>query len=232
MPRARILGPPRPLSLGMATDTTREPTRARRRGPDGRTRCSWVTHDDVYVRYHDEEWGVPVHDDRRLFEFLVLETFQAGLSWLTVLRKRENFRRAFDGFDPERVARYGPERTEILMSDAGIIRNRAKIEATVANAAAFLRVQEEEGGFAAYSWRFVGGSPRVNRWHRDAEVPASSPESIALASDLRRRGFRFVGPTVAYAHMQATGMVMDHAVDCFRHAELAGDAPRAGSRGS
>lgn len=214
----------------MATDPTRDSAPpARTGGPDGRPRCAWVTDDPLYIDYHDTEWGVPVHDDRRLFEFLVLETFQAGLSWLTVLRKRENFRRAFDLFDPQRVAAFGPERVEALMTDAGIIRNRAKIEATIANAAAFLRVQREEGSFAAYSWAFVGGAPRVHRRHRDAEVPASSPEAIALASDLRRRGFRFVGPTVVYAHMQATGMVMDHVVGCFRHAALAGGAPPAGA---
>ncbi len=198
-------------------------------------RCAWVTDDPLYRRYHDREWGVPVDDDRTLFEFLLLESFQAGLGWLTVLRKRENFRRAFDDFDPERVAAYDETQISALQADAGIIRNRAKIAAAVSNAAAFLEVIATEGSFAAYSWRFVGGRPKINHWRTAAEVPATSPEAVAFSRDLKRRGFRFVGPIVVYAYMQASGMVMDHSRDCFRYTQLAGfqshevDAPSDGS---
>lgn len=184
------------------------------------TRCGWAT-SPLLVQYHDAEWGVPVHDDRTLFEFLVLECAQAGLSWETILRRREGYRRAFAGFDPAAVARFGPEEVEALLADPGIIRNRRKIEAAVNNARAFLRVQEEFGSFDRYIWQFVGGEPRVNRWRRASEVPSSTPESEAMSRDLRRRGFQFVGPTICYAYMQATGMVNDHLAGCFRHAELA-----------
>jgi DNA-3-methyladenine glycosylase I len=193
-------------------------------------RCGWVdlTKPD-YVEYHDREWGVPVHDDRLLFEFLTLEAAQAGLSWYTVLRKRESYRRAFAGFDPEAVARYGQEDVERLLGDAGIIRNRAKIQAAIHNAQRFLEVCGEFGSFDAYIWRFVGGRPIVNAWRTPGEVPATTPESDALSRDLRQRGFKFVGSTVCYAHMQATGMVNDHTLDCFRRPELlrlAGAGPR------
>ncbi len=191
------------------------------KGSDGKRRCGWVTGDPLYLRYHDEEWGVPVRDDRRLFEFLVLETFQAGLSWLTILRRREAFRRAFAGFDPERVARFDARRVARLMGERAIIRNRRKIEAAVANARAFLDVVEAEGSFTRFMWDFVDGRPIVNRWRADEEVPAETPLSRRISRELRARGFRFVGPVVVYAHMQATGMVMDHVVPCFRHRELA-----------
>ncbi len=183
-------------------------------------RCPWPT-TDLYVAYHDEEWGVPVHDDRRLFEFLVLEGAQAGLSWETILRKREAYRKAFAGFDPARVAAFGPGDVERLLGDAGIVRNRRKVESAVANARAFLAVQREFGSFDAYLWRFVGGRPVQNAWREMAEVPARTPESEAMSRDLRRRGFGFVGPTICYAFMQAVGMVNDHLVGCFRHRELA-----------
>ena len=184
-------------------------------------RCPWADPDKPdYLAYHDEEWGVPVHEDRRIFEFLLLEAAQAGLSWYTILRKRENFRRAFAGFDPEKVARFGAAEVETLLQDAGIIRNRAKIEAAIGNARRFLEVQQEFGSFDAYIWRFVEGRPIVNRPRSIAEVPATSPESEALSRDLKQRGFRFVGPTVCYAHMQATGMVNDHLLDCFRREEV------------
>lgn len=185
------------------------------------TRCPWGTSPDVYVSYHDTEWGVPLHDDRRLFEFLVLETFQAGLSWLTILKKREAFRSAFRDFDPERVARFTSRSVERLLGDVAIVRNRLKIEAAVMNARAFLKVQEERGTFDAYAWGFVDGQPIVNRWRRMEDVPANTPVAEAMSRDLKQRGFRFVGPTVAYANMQATGMVNDHLVSCFRHAECA-----------
>jgi len=188
-----------------------------------RKRCGWASLDDpLYREYHDKEWGVPVHDDRTMFEFLVLEGNQAGLSWGTILRKRENFRRAFDGFDPGKVARYDGKKVRTLLGDAGIIRNRLKIQAAVANAKAFLEVQREFGSFDAYIWRFVGGRPRVNRWKSLGQIPATTPESEAMSRALLSRGFRFVGPTICYAHMQATGMVNDHVVSCFRHRELSG----------
>jgi DNA-3-methyladenine glycosylase I len=170
--------------------------------------------------YHDAEWGVPLHDDHRLFEFLVLEGAQAGLSWSTVLNKRENYRRAFDGFDAEAVARYGARKMRSLLADAGIIRNRQKIAAAITNARAFLKVQEEFGSFDAYAWRFVGGKPRVNRRRSLRQLPATTPESDAWSRDLKARGFKFVGSTIVYAHMQATGMVNDHVVTCFRWAQV------------
>jgi DNA-3-methyladenine glycosylase I len=180
------------------------------------TRCPWAQSDPLYVRYHDEEWGVPERDPRALFEKLVLDGFQAGLSWLIILRKRDAFRRAFEGFDPERIARWRPARIEKLMQDPGIVRNRAKIEGTVANARGFLRIEEEEGGFAPFLWRFVGGSTRRNAWRAIRQIPAETPESRAMSKALRERGFTFVGPTICYAFMQAVGMVDDHLVSCFR----------------
>jgi DNA-3-methyladenine glycosylase I len=178
-------------------------------------RCAWAR-TPLSIPYHDEEWGVPVHDDRRHFEFLVLEGAQAGLSWETVLRKRERYREVFDGFDPAKVARYTARKVAQLLRDPGIIRNRLKVGSAVANARAFLKVQQEFGSFDAYVWRFVGGRPRVNRWTALREIPAKTAESDALSGDLIARGFRFVGPTIVYAHMQATGMVNDHTIDCFR----------------
>ncbi len=184
-------------------------------------RCQWVDPGKPdYVAYHDKEWGVPVHDDRVLFEFLTLEAAQAGLSWYTVLRKRENYRRLFDGFDVQKIARYGDEKVAQLMGDAGIIRNRAKILAAINNAQRFMEVQEEFGSFDAYIWRFVDGAPIVNTIRTPADYMATSPESDAMSKDLRRRGFKFVGSTICYAHMQATGMVNDHALDCFRRKEI------------
>jgi DNA-3-methyladenine glycosylase I len=183
-------------------------------------RCGWAK-GELYLQYHDAEWGVPVHDDRTLFEFLVLEGAQAGLSWITILKKRPAYREAFDHFDPARVARYGPKKVRALLADEGIVRNRQKVEAAVHSARAFLAVQEAFGTFDRYVWGFVGGKPRQNAWRSLRQVPATTPESVALSKDLRRRGFRFVGPTVCYAFMQAVGMVNDHVVTCFRHAELA-----------
>jgi DNA-3-methyladenine glycosylase I len=184
-------------------------------------RCGWVTAaSPLMIAYHDQEWGVPVHDDRRHFEFLVLEGAQAGLSWSIVLNKRDGYRRAFSDFDPAKVARYTPARIEKLTADPAIIRNRQKIAAAVRNARAFLAVQEEFGSFDAYCWGFLGGRPRLNRWKSHHQVPATSPESDALSKDLKKRGFSFVGSTVIYAHMQAVGMVNDHLVDCFRYREV------------
>lgn len=188
---------------------------------DQRTRCGWVTDSPLYIRYHDEEWGVPVHDDRKLFEFLTLESAQAGLSWYTILRKRENYREAFDGFDPEIVARYDEQKLEELMGNEGIVRNRRKLEAAIKNARAFLKIQEEFGSFDAYIWRFVDGKPIRNQWKELKDVPASTPISDKLSKDLKQRGFSFVGSTICYAHMQATGMVQDHVISCFRHEEIA-----------
>ena len=184
-------------------------------------RCAWVNVDDsLMVQYHDNEWGVPVHDDRKHFEFLVLEGAQAGLSWSIVLKKREGYRRAFSQFYPEKVARYTDKRIQKLISDPAVIRNRMKIEAAVRNARAFLEIQKEFGSFDAYCWRFVNGRPKLNRWKATGEIPATSPESDAFSKDLKRRGFGFVGPTVIYAHMQAVGMVNDHLIDCFRYREI------------
>ena len=176
------------------------------------TRCGWAGSDPLYVRYHDSEWGRPEHDDRKLFEMLVLEGAQAGLSWLTILRKRENYRRAFDGFDPVRVAGYDADKVAALLADSGIVRNRLKIESAVNNARKFLDVQAGFGSFDAYVWRFVGGRPKKNAWRSMEEIPAKTAESDAMSKDLIRRGFRFVGSTICYAHMQATGMVKSHLV--------------------
>lgn len=183
-------------------------------------RCPWCGDDPLYQAYHDTEWGVPVHDERTLFEFLMLEGAQAGLSWITILRKRENYRRAFHGFDPERVARYNRRSVERLMADAGIVRNRLKIEAAIGNARAFLEIQESQGSFDRYIWNFVDGRPIVNRFKGLSEVPATTPLAEQISKDLKQRGFRFVGPTIVYAHMQATGMVNDHLVTCPRHREI------------
>ncbi len=183
-------------------------------------RCAWAGSDPLYCDYHDNEWGVPVRDDRLLFEFLVLEGAQAGLSWITILRKREGYRRAFHGFDPQRIAAYGEDDIARLMSDAGIVRNRLKIRSAISNARAFLALQQAEGGFSDYMWRFVGGRTVHNRWTAIGEVPARSAVSDALSKDLKRRGFSFVGSTIVYAHMQATGMVNDHTTNCFRHDQL------------
>ena len=187
---------------------------------DRKPRCGWVNDEPLYVRYHDDEWGRPVHDDRTLFEFLVLEGAQAGLSWLTVLRKREAYRKAFDGFDPARVARFRPARIQALLRDPGIIRNRAKVASAVENAQSFLEVQREHGTFDGYIWQFVGGRPTQNAWRRHGECPAETDASRAMSRDLVRRGFRFVGPTICYAFMQATGMVNDHLRECFRWREI------------
>jgi DNA-3-methyladenine glycosylase I len=187
----------------------------------GVRRCAWAGQaDPLMIEYHDREWGVPVHDDRRHFEFLVLEGAQAGLSWSIVLRKREGYRRAFSDFDPAAVARYTAPRIQRLLANPEIVRNRLKIDAAVKNARQFLAVQEEFGSFDSYCWRFVDGRPRVNRWKSITQVPATSRESDAFSSDLKRRGFRFVGSTIIYAHMQAVGMVNDHLVDCFRYREV------------
>jgi DNA-3-methyladenine glycosylase I len=183
-------------------------------------RCGWCGDDPLYVAYHDIEWGVPVHDDRRLFEFLILEGAQAGLSWITILRKREAYRRAFAGFDAAKVARFGPRDIERLLADAGIVRNRLKIAAAINNAQRFLVVQEAFGSFDAYIWRFVDGRPLQNRRQSMKDIPATTRESDALSKDLKARGFKFVGSTICYAHMQATGMVNDHVADCFRHGEV------------
>jgi DNA-3-methyladenine glycosylase I len=185
-------------------------------------RCEWAGSDPLYLEYHDREWGVPVRDDRTIFEFLVLEGAQAGLSWLTILRKREHYRRAFAGFDPVKVAAYNDAKIEALLADPGIVRNRLKVRSAVTNARAFLEVQREFGTFADYIWGFVGGTPKINRWRSIREIPARTPESDALSKDLIRRGFSFVGSTIVYAHMQATGLVNDHTADCFRWRELGG----------
>jgi DNA-3-methyladenine glycosylase I len=193
-------------------------------------RCPWASGDDPLLRqYHDTEWGVPVHDDRRHFEFLVLEGAQAGLSWITVLRKRAGYAKAFAGFDPLAVSRFTPSRIATLTRDPSIVRNRRKIESVVRNAAAFLAIQREFGSFDAYAWVFVGGRPRSNRWRAPGEVPATSAESDAFSDDLRRRGFSFVGSTIVYAHMQAVGMVNDHLTRCFRFGEVARRVPGARS---
>jgi DNA-3-methyladenine glycosylase I len=188
---------------------------------DVQRRCEWAQNPEM-IAYHDAEWGMPVHDDPTHFEFLVLEGAQAGLSWSTILTRRAGYRKAFADFDPAKVARFTPARVEKLLADPGIIRNRAKVEATVRNARAFLDVQEEFGSFDTYIWGFVGGKPIVNRWRRTAQVPALSSTSEAVSDDLRRRGFGFVGPTIIYAHLQATGLVNDHLVSCFRYGELTG----------
>ena len=191
-------------------------------GASSKRACAWAGSDPLMRRYHDEEWGVPVHDDRRLFEFLILEGAQAGLSWSTILRKRENYREAFAGFDPARVARFDARKRASLMRNEGIVRNRLKIESTVSNARAFLAVAKEFETFDSYVWRIVNGNPIQNRRVGLHEVPARTPDSDALSADLKRRGFRFVGSTIIYAFMQAVGMVNDHEIACFRHRELAG----------
>ena len=183
-------------------------------------RCSWCGTDPLYVQYHDEEWGVPVYDDQVLFAKLILDGAQAGLSWITILRKRENYYRAFDNFDPVRMAAYDEAKIAALLADPGIVRNRLKIRAAVQNAQAYLRIQAEEGGFSDFLWQFVGGRPIQNNWRTLADFPAKTAESEAMSKALRRRGFNFVGPTICYAFMQAVGMVNDHTVDCFRYAEV------------
>lgn len=184
-----------------------------------RCRCPWAK-SEMYIQYHDTEWGVPIHDDRLLFEFLILEGAQAGLSWETILKKRQNYRNAFDNFDPAIVARYGPKKRRSLLADVGIVRNRLKIEAAIENAKAFLAVQNETGSFDKYTWEFVGHEVKQNSWKSFENVPAKSSESDAMSKDLKRRGFKFVGSTICYAFMQAVGMVNDHLVECFRHGEL------------
>lgn len=187
---------------------------------DGRSRCAWAGSQPDYTAYHDTEWGVPLHDERRLFEMLILEGAQAGLSWLTILRKRAGYRAAFDNFDASKVARYDEAKRAALAEDARIVRNRLKIAAAIANARAALAVREAEGGLDAYLWGFVDGEPIVNRWRSAAEVPTSTPLSTRISKDMKRRGFRFVGPTIVYAFMQSIGMVNDHIVGCYRHGEL------------
>lgn len=184
-------------------------------------RCGWVPNDALYMAYHDEEWGVPLHDDRGLFELLILEGAQAGLSWSTILNKRESYRAAFDDFDPAQVAAYDEAKVAELLSNPGIVRNRLKVASAISNAQAFLAVQAEHDSFDRYVWSFVGGAPLVNTWNRSSEAPVETPESRALSKDLRKRGFRFVGPTIMYAFMQATGMVNDHEIGCFRYGDRA-----------
>lgn len=181
------------------------------------SRCPWATNDPLYIKYHDEEWGNPVYDDETLFEFLILETFQAGLSWITILRKRENFRKAFENFDYKKIAKYDQAKIDLLLSDAGIIRNKLKINAAISNAKAFMEVQEEFGSFSKYIWGFVEGKPVINYFKSMNELPATTPLSDIISKDLKKRGFKFVGSTVIYAHMQATGMVNDHLTTCYKH---------------
>jgi DNA-3-methyladenine glycosylase I len=186
-------------------------------------RCAWVPlTDPLYIQYHDREWGVPLHDDRLFFEFITLDGAQAGLSWSTVLKKRENYRRLYDRFDPVKVAAYGPDKLKVLLSDPGIIRNRLKVEASIRNARVFLEVQQEFGSFDRYIWQFVGGQPKVNSWQNIKDVPAKTAQSDAMSKDLIKRGFKFVGSTICYAFMQAAGLVNDHTTDCFRYRELLG----------
>ncbi len=189
---------------------------------DSNTRCPWCLGSDVYIAYHDREWGVPVHEERMLFELLILEGAQAGLSWSTILNKRDNYRKAFDHFDARKIARYSDKKVAQLLADAGIVRNRLKIAATVQNALAFLAVQQEFGTFDRYIWQFVGGKPKPQQRRSMKSVPSSTSESDAMSKDLKRRGFKFVGSTICYAYMQATGMVNDHLVKCFRHRQLQG----------
>ncbi len=185
-----------------------------------KVRCGWCGTDPLYVKYHDEEWGVPVKDDKTMFEFLLLETFQAGLSWITILRKRENFRKAFDNFDNKKIAKYDQSKIDALLQDEGIIRNKLKVHSAVTNAQAFMEIQKEFGSFTEYIWGFVNHKPIKNIWKTHKDAPATSPESDALSKDLKKRGFKFVGSTVVYAHMQATGMVNDHIESCFRFHEV------------
>ena len=183
-------------------------------------RCGWCEGDSLYEDYHDKEWGVPLFDDRLLFEFLTLETFQAGLSWITVLRKREYFRKAFDSFNYQKIATYNTKKVATLLSNRGIIRNQLKIEATIKNAQTFMLVQKQYGSFSSYIWGFVSGKPIINRYKTLKQVPAHTPLAEKISKDLKQKGFKFVGPTVVYAHMQATGMVNDHLIDCYRHSEI------------
>jgi DNA-3-methyladenine glycosylase I len=185
---------------------------------DGKIRCTWPGEDPFYIAYHDDEWGVPEYDDRALFEKLILDGFQAGLSWITILRKRDNFRKAFDNFEPAKIARYDAKKVQALMNDAGIVRNRAKIEGTIASAKAYLKIMDEGPGFSTLLWDHVGGKPKVNSFKTTKSVPASTPLSVAISKELSARGFKFVGPTIVYAFMQATGMINDHLVDCHCHA--------------
>jgi DNA-3-methyladenine glycosylase I len=187
---------------------------------DDKPRCTWCLGSEIYVRYHDEDWGVPEHDDRRLFAKLILDGAQAGLSWITILKKRENYYHAFDDFDAVKMARYSPKKVEALMQDAGIVRNRLKIEAAILNAKAYLALKKELGSFDSYLWGFVGGKAKRNAWTSMKDLPATSPESDAMSKDLKKRGFKFVGSTICYAFMQAVGMVNDHHVDCFRYREV------------
>ena len=188
---------------------------------DGDTaRCPWCGDDPLYVAYHDQEWGVPCHDERSLFEFLILEGTQAGLSWITILRKRENYRRAYHGFDAQKIARYGEKDVARLLADAGIVRNRLKVAASIDNARATLELYEQGGSLDQLLWSFVDGRPRINRWKKMSDIPPITPQAEAMSKELKRRGFRFIGPTVMYAHMQATGMVNDHLVTCPRHTEV------------
>ena len=223
MASAADVGRPGPALQGWGSTGTRTPSEAEVSPvPDktgGKRRCPWGA-GELEREYHDSEWGVPLHDDRSLFEFLVLEGAQAGLSWSTILKKHEAYRRAFAGFDPLKVARFGARDVRRLLSDPGIVRNRRKIESAIANAGAFLAVQKSFGSFDAYLWTFVGGRPRQNRWRTFRNVPAETAESKALSKDLKKRGFTFVGPTICYAFMQAVGMVNDHLVTCFRHSEI------------
>ena len=191
------------------------------RHPDGLIRCPWPTQDALYLAYHDEEWGVPEFDDRALYEKLMLDGFQAGLSWITILRKRENFRHAFDNFDPHKIARYTPKKIERLMADAGIVRNRAKIEGAVLSARAWLEIMEKDDGFSKFLWDFLDGRPKTNRFRSTKQVPAETALSRQMSKELRARGFKFCGPTIVYAFMQAVGMVNDHLVTCYRHAACA-----------
>ena len=183
-------------------------------------RCQWLTQDPLYIQYHDQEWGVPSYDDRKLFEFLILEAFQAGLSWFTILKKRKNFNQAFSNFNPHKVARFDDNKVKELMNNPGIIRNRLKIHAAIQNAHLFLEIQKAFGSFSNYSWQFVGGKPIQNKWKDLDAIPTTTRESHAFSKDLKKRGFKFLGPTVMYAHMQAVGMVNDHTTNCFRHKEV------------
>ncbi|ARV07471.1 DNA-3-methyladenine glycosylase [Polaribacter sp. SA4-10] len=185
-----------------------------------KNRCFWLNKDEIYIKYHDSEWGTPVYDDETLFEFLVLETFQAGLSWITILKKRENFRKAFDNFDYQKIAKYPESKYESLLQDAGIIRNKLKIRSAITNAQLFMEVQNEFGSFSKFIWSYVDGKPILNRFHKKEEIPATAALSDMISKDLKKRGFKFVGSTVIYAFMQATGMVNDHTKDCFKYKEI------------
>ena len=185
-----------------------------------KSRCGWSATDALYIKYHDTEWGVPVHNDRKLFEFLILDGAQAGLSWITILKKRQNYRKAFDHFDPHKIAGYDTRKVSELLSNEGIVRNKLKINAAIQNAVSFLAVQKEFGSFDNYIWRFVGGQTIKNKWNSLEEIPAQTPESAAMSADLKNRGFKFVGPTICYAFMQAAGLVNDHVIDCFRYKEV------------